>query len=116
MAESSLPFDRSAERPKYRYLQPSVFWSIRQGFPHWLSVLIVTISLAVPLVAWAIVSYANLLPPMFLPTPTAVIQSGIEMFTQDDLIVDVVASCARVGSGFLLSAAIGVPMGISTLR
>jgi NitT/TauT family transport system permease protein len=35
------------------------------------------------------------------------------MFTQDDLWVDVVASCARVGGGFLLSAAIGVPMGIA---
>ncbi|NJL22106.1 MAG: ABC transporter permease [Leptolyngbyaceae cyanobacterium SM1_3_5] len=113
MAESSLPFDRPAERPKYRYLKPSVFWSIRQEFPQWLSVLIVTVSLAVPLTAWAIVSYAQLLPPMFLPTPTAVIRSGIEMFAQDDLIVDVVSSCGRVAAGFLLSAIVGVPMGIA---
>ena len=113
MAESSLPFDRAVERPKYRYLRPSVFWSIRQGFPHWLSVLIVMVSLAVPLTAWAIVSYQNLVPPMFLPTPTAVVRSGFEMFTQDDLIVDVIASCGRVAAGFLLSALIGVPMGIA---
>jgi NitT/TauT family transport system permease protein len=50
---------------------------------------------------------------MFLPTPTSVIQSGIEMFTQDDLWVDVTASCSRVAGGFFFSTLIGVPMGIA---
>jgi NitT/TauT family transport system permease protein len=105
--------DAPISSPPRRYLKPSVFWSIRQGFPRWLSIAIITASLAVPLIAWAVVSYAGMVPPMFLPTPTAVIQSGIEMFTQDDLWVDIVASCGRVAGGFLLSAAIGVPMGIA---
>lgn len=96
-----------------RYLEPSVFWSIRQGFPRWLSIAIAAVSLAVPLLLWAIASYSGWVPPMFLPTPTAVFQSGIEMFTQDNLIVDVLVSCGRVLGGFLLAAAIGVPMGIA---
>jgi NitT/TauT family transport system permease protein len=105
--------DFSLSRPEKRYLKPSVFWSIRQGFPRWLSLLIVTVSLAVPLLAWTVISYAGWVPAMFLPTPTAVFLSGIEMFTQDDLFVDVWASCARVAGGFLFSAVIGVPMGIA---
>lgn len=114
MAQSSLSNpDFSQPSPKRRYLKPSVFWSIRQGFPRWLSLLIVTISLAVPLIAWSIVSYAGWVTPMFLPTPTSVLMSGIEMFTQDDLIVDVAASCSRVAGGFLVAAIIGVPMGIA---
>lgn len=113
MAQSSLPNPAQSLRSERRYLKPSVFWSIRQGFPRWLSILIVTVSLAVPLIAWTVISDAGWVPPMFLPTPTAVIQSGIEMFTQDNLTIDVFASCGRVAAGFLLSAIIGVPMGIA---
>ncbi|MBE9178202.1 ABC transporter permease [Oculatella sp. LEGE 06141] len=99
--------------PPKRYLKPSVFWSIRQGFPHWLAILLSAIALAIPLTAWAVFSYAGLVTPMFLPTPTSVLQSGIQMFTQEDLIVDVLASCARVAAGFVIAGFVGVPMGIA---
>ncbi|HEY9657182.1 MAG TPA: ABC transporter permease [Allocoleopsis sp.] len=99
--------------PPRRYLKPSVLWSIRQGFPRWLSLLIVTIALTIPLLIWAIVSYAGWVPAIFLPTPTAVIRSGWQMFTQENLSFDVLVSCARVAGGFLLAAVIGIPMGIA---
>jgi NitT/TauT family transport system permease protein len=102
-----------AARPPQRYLKPSVFWSIRQGFPRWLGFLLSTLMLVVPLLIWAIVSYAGWVPPLFLPTPTAVLRSGWDMFTQEDLLLDTLVSCARVAGGFLLSAIIGVPMGIA---
>jgi NitT/TauT family transport system permease protein len=105
--------DAPPQKPQRRYLKPSVFWSIRQGFPRWLSMAIVAFSLAVPLVAWAIVSYGGMVTPMFLPTPTAVLQSGIELFTEDQLIVDVMASCGRVAGGFVVAALVGVPVGIA---
>lgn len=94
-----------------RYLAPSVFWSIRQGFPRWLSITIVALSLAVPLSIWAIVSYTGLVTPIFLPTPTAVLQAGLTMLQQDNLLIDILVSCARVAGGFLLAGIIGVPMG-----
>ncbi len=98
---------------QHTYLRPSVFWSIRQGFPKRLSLLIITLALAVPLLIWAIVSYAELVPPMFLPTPTAVLQAGWQMVTDGTLWVDVFASSARVLAGFVVAALIGVPMGIA---
>lgn len=110
---SSLPVDSDARGVRRRYLQPSVFWSIRQGFPRRLSIAIVLVSLSIPLMVWAIASYAGWVKPIFLPTPTAVVQAGYNLFTQDDLIVDVLASCARVAGGFLLAALVGVPMGIA---
>lgn len=113
VAQSSISPPNFAPLTEKRYLKPSTFWSIRQGFPRWLSMAIITLSLAVPLIAWAVISYAGWVTPIFLPTPTAVIQAGIEMFTQDDLIVDTIASCARVAGGFLLAAVIGIPMGIA---
>ncbi|MBD2329292.1 ABC transporter permease [Alkalinema sp. FACHB-956] len=107
------PIAQNSTPREHTYLQPSVFWSIRQGFPKRLSLLIVTLALAVPLLAWAIVSYAGLVPPMFLPTPTAVLQAGMTMFAENNLLVDVLASSGRVLAGFLVAALIGVPMGIA---
>jgi NitT/TauT family transport system permease protein len=97
---------------QYSYLQPSTFWSIRQGFPKKLSLLLVGLSLAIPIGLWAIASYLNLVPPIFLPTPTTVMSAGIKMFAENNLSVDVLMSSARVLAGFLLAGIIGVPMGL----
>ncbi|PSB20172.1 ABC transporter permease [Phormidesmis priestleyi ULC007] len=112
MANASLDSASSPDR-QHHYLKPSVFWSIRQGFSRRLAALIVIVSLAVPLLLWAIVSYAKLVPPIFLPTPTAVLQAGVDMFINHDLLSDVIVSCSRVLAGFIAAAAIGVPMGIA---
>jgi NitT/TauT family transport system permease protein len=98
---------------EYRYLKPSVFWSIRQDFPKWLSLLLVGLALIVPLLLWMAISSLKLVPPMFLPTPATVIDAGIKMFAEENLIVDVLASSARVLAGFLVAAIIGVPMGLA---
>jgi NitT/TauT family transport system permease protein len=97
----------------HHYLKPSVFWSIRQEFPRWLSALIIALALIVPLIAWSIASYAELAPPLFLPTPTAVLNAGLEMFKAGDLTADTLISCSRVMGGFVLAAVVGVPMGIA---
>ena len=97
---------------KDHYLPPSVFWSIRQGFPRWLSILLSTIAIAIPLIIWAIISYAGLVTPLFLPTPTAVITAGTRMLFEENLIVDILASSMRVAAGFIIAAIVGVPIGI----
>lgn len=112
MAQSS-PIATAPKFRKYRYLQPSVFWSIRQSFSKRLALLIASLSLAFPLLVWAAVSYAGLVPAIFLPTPTAVIAAGLKMFAEDNLIVDVLMSSSRVLAGFLVAAVIGVPIGIA---
>jgi NitT/TauT family transport system permease protein len=114
MSNSSLNPSIEVDTPReYQYLQPSTFWSIRQEFPRGLSTLIVLISLAIPLLLWAIISYAGLTSAMFLPTPTAVLQAGVKMFAENNLVGDILVSCGRVMAGFLASAIIGVPMGIA---
>jgi len=98
--------------PKKRYLPPSVFWSIRQGFPRWLSILLSATAITIPLLIWTIVSNAGLVAPIFLPTPTAVIQAGITMLFEENLLVDIFASSMRVAAGFFVAAIVGVPIGI----
>ena len=114
MIQSSItqPDDTTPTR-EYHYLKPSVFWSIRQEFPKWLSIAIIAVSLAIPLLLWSLISYSGWVPAIFLPTPTAVFQAGFTLFTQDNLLNDILVSCGRVLAGFIVAALIGVPMGIA---
>jgi NitT/TauT family transport system permease protein len=98
---------------QYSYLPNSTFWSIRQGFPKQLSIILIIMSLVLPLTVWTIVSVTELVPANFLPTPLAVISTGITMFAENNLWADVFASCARVLAGFVLAAVIGVPVGLA---
>jgi NitT/TauT family transport system permease protein len=102
-----------ATNRQYRYLQPSTFWSIRQGFPKWLSLLLIAAALIVPLIFWIVITSLKLVPPIFLPSPSTVISAGIKMFTEDNLIADVLTSCGRVLAGFVVAGVIGVPIGLA---
>ena len=103
---------QTLSKPKC-YLQPSVFWSIRQDFPRWLSLLLTLIAILIPLSIWSILSYGGITDPRFLPTPTAVLQAGVEMIAEEDLLVDILASSGRVIAGFFLAAIVGIPVGIA---
>lgn len=96
-----------------RYLKPSTFWSIRQGIPRWLALLMPIVGISIPLLIWAIVSYSGMATPVFLPTPTAVLQAGWRLLTQEGLLMDIWSSSVRVLAGFLAAALIGVPIGIA---
>jgi NitT/TauT family transport system permease protein len=98
---------------KYRYLAPSVFWSIRQEFPTWLSSFLIALSIVIPLIIWTVISSLQIAPPLFLPTPLAVVTAGIQMFAEHNLLEDILASCGRVFVGFILAALIGVPIGLA---
>ena len=106
---------------KRRYLKPSVFWSIRQGFPGWLQPVLVTVSLLIPLIIWSILSYGEMVPAKFLPTPDAVVSTGVAMLFQNEggfwdekgLIWDILFSTMRVMLGFGFAAIVSVPVGIA---
>ena len=103
----------SSSSQRRRYLKPSVFWSIRQGFPNWLRPTLTTVSLLVPLIIWSVLSYGGFVPAKFLPTPNVVIATGIGMIQNDELSLDIFASAMRVFGGFLAAAALGIPVGIA---
>jgi NitT/TauT family transport system permease protein len=109
MIDSSLEHSPS-RRP---YLEPSIFWSIRQGIPFWLRILTPIIGLGMPLLLWSILSYGGFTSPTFLPSPTAVLQAGWRMLIEANLFLDIAVSTGRVMAGFLAAAVIGVPIGIA---
>jgi len=64
------------------------------------------------LLIWYFISYINLFPAYALPSPGAVLKSFREEVIAGRLVNDIVASLWRVGVGFVISAALGIPVGL----
>jgi NitT/TauT family transport system permease protein len=62
---------------------------------------------------WAVLTYGGLIEPLFLPKPGTVAQALYDMFVHEDFISDVWASTYRILVGFLVAAAIAIPLGIA---
>lgn len=74
--------------------------------------LFAVISFAIVFAIWMLASYVIKVDPMFLPSPEKTLNSAINMFTNGNFLVDVGMSVQRVLLGFLISAVIGIPIGL----
>ena len=61
---------------------------------------------------WYLISYMRLFPAYALPSPGAVWSSFLEEIREGRLINDVIASLWRVAVGFVISAVLGIPLGL----
>jgi NitT/TauT family transport system permease protein len=64
------------------------------------------------LILWCVLSYGGFVKPLFLPSPTAVISSGVEMAADGSLLVNAEASLFVIVTGWVLAVVSGVPIGI----
>ena len=69
-------------------------------------------SFLIPIAVWCFLSYTGRANALILPTPTHMFQAGMEMYRDGDLMPDMKISITRIGVGFLLSAALAIPLGI----
>jgi ABC-type nitrate/sulfonate/bicarbonate transport system permease component len=61
---------------------------------------------------WFIVTQGNLVNPLFVPAPLAVVKEIIHSFLQDDLAGDIFYTLYRVLIGFTVALCIGTPIGL----
>jgi len=61
---------------------------------------------------WSAVSFGGFVEPHFLANPVATVGAGIELFTKYSFQIDIGLTVWRVLGGFVIAAAIGVPLGI----
>ena len=61
---------------------------------------------------WCLLSYGGLIPSVILPSPTDVVQAFPVLHFEEALVRSAVASFYRVSMGFLLAAAVAIPLGI----
>ncbi|MBU2731757.1 ABC transporter permease [Acidithiobacillus ferridurans] len=85
--------------------------NIRDSIPRWAYISFSIAGFIIPLAAWQIMSSMHIFNALFLPSPERVFKS-FERWTAGNLWEDTYISTYRVVSGFLLAAAIGVPIGI----
>ena len=64
------------------------------------------------LAAWSLVTWGGFIDPMFLKTPLDTLVTGYNLFAEFGFIKDVGITLFRVMGGFLLAAAVAVPLGI----
>ncbi|HEY9879248.1 MAG TPA: ABC transporter permease [Leptolyngbyaceae cyanobacterium] len=96
-----------------RSLKPTVFWRLAEDIPPHLSWVLMGLSVLVPLSAWFLLSNAEVIDTRFLPTPQMVWQALVKLAQDGYLVQDTVASFSRVMAGFLLAAALSIPLGIA---
>jgi NitT/TauT family transport system permease protein len=75
-------------------------------------VALAVVSFGVPLAAWLALSLGGALSAYILPAPTRVVDAAIALFLRGSLLTDVGISFYRVMMGFLISAALAIPMGL----
>jgi NitT/TauT family transport system permease protein len=85
----------------------------KEPIPRGLSLALGAGAFALVLAIWAILTYGGLVQPLFLPTPGTVAQALWDMFVHEGFAADVWASFVRILVGFLVAAAIGIPLGIA---
>lgn len=67
---------------------------------------------------WEVVVRLGFIDPFFLPAPSQVMERALAMTTGKDAVLlnDIRMSGTRVLTGFLLSAVVGVPLGLIMYR
>jgi len=98
----------SAVRRKPRLRSPSLFEPI-SGRAY---LAIAVVSLAVLFGFWCALSYGNVVSRLFLPTPSEVWSAGVGELRGGTLKSDALDSVTRILSGFLISSALAIPVGL----
>jgi NitT/TauT family transport system permease protein len=63
--------------------------------------------------AWAIATFGGYVSPTFLADPAAMLREGWNLLVQHGFLKDILITIWRVFGGFLLAAAIGIPLGMA---
>lgn len=62
---------------------------------------------------WELASWASIISPLFFPAPSMVIETIFRLFANGELTDNLLATLARLLSGFLLGSLVGLALGIT---
>jgi NitT/TauT family transport system permease protein len=92
---------------------PRALFAIRAPLPRSTRATLITISVAIPVLAWLVLGVVHVVDPRFLPTPLQVWQAGLSMARDGQLATDTWTTVQRIGYGYGLSVVVAVPLGIA---
>ena len=88
------------------------WWVVRGSIPSQAYAVLALIGLVLPLLGWWLATAVAGADAVFLPSPGQVWQRAVDWWREADLAGDILISVWRVVGGFLLSAAIALPLGL----
>lgn len=112
MNPSSTPPPSIQSLIKPKTIRPTVFWRLAEDIPKPLNTALVITSIALPVLIWWIITTFGDIDPKFLPSLAKVLEAFGRLWSTRELQKDTVASLWRVGVGFLLAAALSIPVGV----
>lgn len=86
--------------------------ALREDIPRRYYMITATTSLLVLFLTWTILTYGGFVSPIFLPTPTAIVQAAIRGLQDGSLWADTRASIYRIMVGWLISTLFALPIGL----
>ncbi|MEM7742933.1 MAG: ABC transporter permease [Pseudomonadota bacterium] len=84
----------------------------RTTLPRRIEVILGLAGLAFFLGLWHVTAISGVIKPQFLPTPWAVVEAFVRLFTERNFAADIVISIGRVWAAFALSVIIALPLGL----
>jgi NitT/TauT family transport system permease protein len=90
----------------------SQWFALRAPLPRPVSLALGLVAPTLVLGLWCIVSYGQLAPADFLPSPTEVVRGTLQLFIQYDLGTAIWVSTKRILIAFGLASAIALPLGV----
>ncbi len=92
--------------------RPLRLWQVRQAIPTRAYWALALIGLLLPLLGWIGLTLREANDPVFMPGPWSVVQRALSWAVDGDLAGDVGISVYRVVTGWALSAALALPLGL----
>ncbi|HEY3381746.1 MAG TPA: ABC transporter permease [Vicinamibacterales bacterium] len=93
-------------------MKRSDLFSLRAPLPRPLAVVLGFVAPTLVLGAWCVISYGQLAPADFLPSPSEVVRGTLQLFLQYDLGQAIWVSTRRILVAFALASALALPLGI----
>lgn len=99
----------TVDRPRRRRFR---LLALREDIPRPIYITAGLTFIAVIMLAWIYVTYNGLVKPLFLPTPTAILQEGARQIERGILFTDMWASVYRIMVGWAIATIFAVPIGV----
>jgi NitT/TauT family transport system permease protein len=88
------------------------WFALRKDIPRWACYTLAAGAFGVAILFWVWLSHQDFINPVFLPTPEKVVLAARDFLGDQILWLDIKVSFTRVTAGFLLAAALAIPLGI----
>ena len=93
---------------EYKVVSRMTNW--QKSYPNWVSIVSILCLLAI----WELICQSGVVSSLFLPAPTAIISTLLQMIADGEIGVSLAASLYRILAGFFIGSLVGLAVGLVT--